>query len=211
MNELKLGLHPLSTADRAGLWSLIVIGAAIAIVNIALSVMRIFEVLLGESISVTADLSDYEPMMILEDGKGFPISIDTVTFHAERLPTDAAIAAIAQPALLILMTLGIAAAFGYLARNILRGRVFSRGNTAALVTAWSFGIVGMLPQPFLQWVVAAGALEEAGIPDLGANPAEVLSLQFSPFPFIALLIMIAITTHAFSVGTKIQRETEGLV
>ena len=212
MNEQALGLHPLKSADRSALWVLTIIGTVVAIVNVVFSVMRITEILSGRSIQITADLTGFEPTLTGTDpADAFPISVDTITFEVDSLSSGAMAAALAQPILLILMTLGIITAFVVLARNILRGRVFTRGNTAALVAAWSFGIVGIVPQPGLQWAVASSALADKRIPEFGPDPTEMLSMQFSPFPFIALVIMIAITTHAFSVGTKIQRETEGLV
>ncbi len=206
MNEQKLGPHPLSAADRGSLLFLLVIGAATAVSGIAFSVMRIFEVLLGESISVTADLSGNELGLTTDLDATLPVTVDTATFTVDSLPTAAFVSAITQPVLIIVMTLGISVSVAILARNILRGRVFTKGNTAALVTSWAFGVVGLVPQPALQWNIAEGALSQAGIDTTG-----LLGIQFSPLPFIALAILIAITTHAFSVGTKIQRETEGLI
>lgn len=206
MTEHTTGPHPLKPADRGALWFLIVIGAAVAITSIAFNVMRIFEVLLGEAIRVTADLSNYAPTFLNETDQGLPITIDSATFTVPHLPDDALIAAIVQPSLLILMTLGISVAFAVLARNVVRGRVFSYANTVALATGWGFAVVGFVPQPALQWRVATGALEEFGF-----EATQMLALHFQPFPFIALVIMLAITMHAFSTGTKLQRETEGLV
>ena len=200
------GPHPLSPADRGSLWFLLIVGAAVGLTSIVFSVMRIFEVLLGESIRVTAAFAPAEPVTLGAGDASVPIAIDTATFTMTHLPAGALVAAIAQPALLIVMALGMGGALAVLLRNILRGRVFTRGNTAALVTAWAFGLVGLVPQPVLEWIVASASLDE-----LGLDAAELLAMQFTPFPFIVTLILLAIATHAFSVGTKIQRETEGLV
>lgn len=198
--------HPLSAADRGALWFLLIIGAVLAVLMLVISTIRLSAVITGESIEVVANLSPEGSRILAEQSPDRGATIETVTFTVTHFASPALYAAIAQPALLIVVTLGIAAALGVLARNMLRGHVFRKTNTAAIVTAWAFAGVGTVIQPVLEFAVALGALEQ-----LGYDAARMLSIEISPAPFVAAVILIAITAHAFSVGTKIQRETEGLV
>ena len=100
----------------------------------------------------------------------------------------------------------VAAMLGLLVLGILRGVVFSRRHTMYVGTASIAAFFGIVLYPFFGNMAANGAF--AVLSD-GTFENVVLSVQ--PLTFIVAAFVAALATTVFSVGARLQRETEGLV
>ncbi|MBP6684648.1 MAG: hypothetical protein KA158_04425, partial [Leucobacter sp.] len=93
-----------------------------------------------------------------------------------------------------------------LGKRALRGVFFGRGNTALVVTAGFAAIFGVMLPPILGQMGTTEAL-------LDLSEGDYFSFGVSANPiylFVAIFIFGIIAT-AYTVGARIQRETEGLV
>src|SRR5690606_20753557 len=92
-------------------------------------------------------------------------------------------------------------------RSVLRGRIFSPGNTRLVVTAGIVALVGLGVAPALAGATASSALlkySEGAFTDVSLFQVEL-------FPFIIGAFAFATVATAFTIGARLQRETEGLV
>lgn len=190
----------MSRADVGALIALSVIGVAIALWAIVGAVVRIAELLGTGPISVAANFRDTEAT--LESGAS--VSVDAATLTVDALPGFARVAGIAQQASLSLAVVIIVGCLLLLARQVLRGRLFSRGNTALVAIAGISGALAAAAVPFLGGIVADGALQQS-------TGAGGLLFTIEPVPFFLGMFALAIICTAFSVGDRLQRDTEGLI
>lgn len=132
---------------------------------------------------------------------------------------------------MIVGIIGIAVGLGLVASNVLRGSEFRRGTAVAIGATWIIALITFTMQPMPTFVTAVetvarigagigagtstGASSETGSFDGGpgwAGLSELTpSVSFSILPWILFAIIGAITAHAFAVGAKLHRETEGLI
>jgi hypothetical protein len=99
-------------------------------------------------------------------------------------------------ALLLTLTIGI-----------LRGQIFSRRNTAIVTTAGTVTLVGLAGVPFFQNMVANGALARISDYTYDRGPVQVIDLPV----LLGAAFVAAVAGTVFSVGDRLQRDTEGLV
>lgn len=197
-----------SRTDALGILVFMVVGAGILIWTAIGSAARIMQVLLGEDVPVTARFIDTRvEAPIGPGGSPVPVELDTAILTPEELPGASVVAALLEPAVLLATVATVIVCLLILARNILRGRVFSRGNTVLVSVAGITGLVGFALVPMLGNMVANGAV--ARMSDYGFENTAVLAVE--PFPFIIAAFVFAIVATAFTVGHRLQRDTEGLV
>lgn len=197
-----------SRSDRIGIWIFIVAGVAIVAWSAYAALMRVLQVLLGEDVPVLASFIETRAEApIGPDGALVPVTLDTAYVTAEQLPAASVVAAIIEPLVAFLAVAVVVVCLILLARNTLRGRIFSRRNTALASTAGFTGLVGSALAPFFGNMVANGAV--ADISDRTFDRTTVLSIE--PFPYILAAFAIAIVVTAFGIGDRLQRDAEGLV
>ena len=91
-------------------------------------------------------------------------------------------------------------------RSTVSGRIFGRGRTALVATAGITGLLGFASVRFFDNMLANATV--ARITDNGIDNA-VMSVQ--PFTFILGAFVIALICTVFSIGDRLQRDTDGLV
>lgn len=190
----------MSRADAGALIAFSVIGALIAVGALVGAVIRIAEMLGSGPITVTAQVIDTE----VELANGASASVDTATLSVDALPGFARAAGIAQQASLSVAVVVIVICLLLLSRQVMRGRLFSRSNTVLVAIAGIAGALAAAAVPFLGAIVADGALQES-------TGAGELVFTLEPVTFWLGMFALAIILTAFSVGERLQRDTEGLV
>lgn len=134
-----------------------------------------------------------------------PLKLESATIVVPQL-SDGAAGASTMQAIITFGTITTAViCLALLALSVLRGRVFTRANTALITTAGMVGLVG------------AGSAEALG-GTASIEAFDVLSsgqgstwFAVEPGPYIIGAFAFAVILTAFSVGARMQRETEGLV
>ena len=216
--------HPLGAADRISLWAFLGLGALGAAAGVAVSVARIAEIVGTGEVAVKTEVLEASPQTLSD---GVAATVESITLTVSDLPASALAPAIAGPALMIVGIIGIAVGLGFVARNVLRGSVFSRGTAVAIGATWIIALITFIAQPMLGFMTAVETVAGIGTGtgtgtgsgtdsfDGGHGWAGLSELtpavSFSILPWIFLAIVGAITAHAFAVGAKLHRETEGLI
>lgn len=197
-----------STADRIGIWIFMIVGAAIVIWSAIAAAGRIVQVLRGEGIPASAHLIDIEAFApIGPDGAMLPVQVDTATVIATELSIAGFGAAILGPIVLFATIATVVICLTLLGRNSLRGQIFGRTNTRLLTAVGLTALVGFGISPVIDGMVANDAITRLSDGDFTGY--AVLVAQ--PLPFVLIAFTFGIVGTAYTVGAKIQRETEGLV
>lgn len=178
------------------------------VVAVIAAVLRVVEFLSGRPFNVDVLLPEHSVVSVPLGAENTAVSIAATsgTVSVSDLPTPALVAGIAAAAFLALTICIITACLIALAIASLRGQIFSRRNTALVVTAGLAGLIGFTLANLAQTMLANGALAHA-IGDSYAGPV----VEANPLVWILAAFVVAVVATAFSVGARIQRETEGLV
>ena len=130
----------------------------------------------------------------------------TGSIQVDSLTAPALIPGVAAPVLAAVTTIVVTGCLLALAASILRGSIFSRRNTALVVTAGITGLVGYSLANLANTMLANEAVRSAAGGELGTS-------VFAADPLVYLLasFTVAVVATAFAVGARLQRETEGLV
>jgi len=198
----------LSRGDSGALIGFCIAGALIAAYITVFSIMRIIQLARGVDVPVLVEfVSSKTPVDLpLSTGASIPGGVDSATITASELPAIAAVPGIIGQVAQILTIVIVIGCLIMLARSVLTGRVFSRRNTALVATAGISGLIGFAAVRFFDNMLANAAV--ARITDNGIDNA-VISVE--PFTFILGAFVIALITTVFSIGDRLQRDTEGLV
>ena len=195
-----------SRADRIATWNFIILGAIIVGWVLVHAVLRTIDLLSPGPIDVPAEfLGTVAQAPIGEDGSDVPVALDSAVLTVAELPTASVVAGVLEQALLVATVVTVVTCLILVTRGVLRGEVFSKRNTRLVATAGIAGLVGAAAVPFFGNMVANGAFSSLG----DFEDYAVMSIQ--PFPFVLAAFAIATVATAFTVGEKLQRETEGLV
>lgn len=197
----------LSRPDAAALIGFMVSGAIIAVWVVVTAVLRVLEVAPNRDVPVTA-VFDGTPAQapIGPDGAAVTVELATGRLIAPELPVASVAALVLEQIALVATVLVVVGALLWLTKNIVRGTIFSRTNTALVSTAGIAGLVGFCAVPFFANMGANGAF--AWISDRTFDNA-VMSVDL--FPLLLLAFIAALASTVFTVGARLQRETEGLV
>lgn len=197
----------ISRADAASMIFFMLAGVAIAVGSIVAAWIRIAEVLPGTDGPVLAEFAGtMADAPIGPDGSPVPVELATAYITAPRLPAASVAALVAQPLVAALAVVTVVVCLLVVTWSMLRGRVFSRGNTVLVTTAGMTGLVAYGLVPGLGNMGANGAF--AVISDrtfanvIGAVDVSGLFL----IGFVA-----ATATLVFTVGDRLRRDSEGLV
>jgi len=197
----------LSRPDAAALIGFMVSGAVIAVWVVVNAVRRVLEVVPNRDVPVTAVFDGTPAQAPLgPDGAAVTVELATARLIAPELPVASVIALVIEQVALVATVLVVVGALLWLTKNIVRGTIFSRTNTALVSTAGIVGLLGFCAVPFFANMGANGAF--AWISDRTFDNA-VMSVDL--FPLLLLAFIAALASTVFTVGDRLQRETEGLV
>lgn len=197
----------LSGADRVGVVVLMGAGVILAAITVIGAVIRLSEALGGGAIEVMAEFAGTPAQApIGVDGAPVTVGLDTAVLSVPDLPSASIAALAAQQLVLMTVVIVVTAMLVLLALGILRGVVFSKRHTVYVGTASVAGFLGISLYPFFGNMAANGAF--AALSD-GTFENVILTVQ--PLTFIVAAFVAALATTVFSVGARLQRETEGLV
>lgn len=193
----------ITRGDRVGIVVFIVAGAAIALWSTIAAAVRILEITRGTAVPVLVEFRGQDAGVTYAGGS-VDLQLDQATVVADLDPI-AIVPGILGQLMFLLAILTIVTTLVLLSRNILRGRVFSRGNTRLVMIAGIGGLVGFSLAHFFNTMLANAAIAQVA-PEL-----ENAVMSLAPFTFILAAFVIATVGTAFTVGDRLQRDTEGLV
>lgn len=197
----------LSRADRIGVVVLLGVGLVLAAITVVGAVVRLIESLGGGPIEVLAEFAGTPAEApIGVDGAPVTVALDTAILSVSDLPLASVISLVIQQLILVAAVLIVAVMLGLLALGILRGIVFSTRHTVYVGTASTAAFFGIVLYPFFGNMAANGAFAA-----LSGGTFENVVLSIQPLTFIVAAFIAALATTVFSVGARLQRETEGLV
>ncbi|MFF8187321.1 hypothetical protein ACF044_08675 [Microbacterium sp. NPDC016588] len=198
----------LSRGDTAGFLFFVVLGVGLAVWAVVHSVMRIVEVLPNRDVRVSAPFLDTVAQAPLgPDGAPVPVELGTGVIVAPELPIASLWALVIAEVLFAAVVVTVVVLLLLLTADILRGRIFSRRNTALVSVAGTVTLVGLAGVPFFQNMVANGALARMSDYTYDRGAVQVIDL---PTLFGAAFVA-ALAGTVFTVGDRLQRDTEGLV
>lgn len=196
-----------SLADRIGMTIFMLAGLGIVVTAAITTVARIVGVLQGSPLSVRV-----QPIGLQLDapigpgGATVPLQIETAAVTASPIPASAAGIEILSQIIRLGTIATVTVCLLVLTAKIFRGRVFGRGNTALATAAGIVGITGSGVALALNGAVGGAVLHELG-PDGGG----FVFLTADPAPLVLGGFALAVVLTAFTIGARLQRETEGLV
>ncbi len=193
--------------DRVAIWAFVVAGAAIVVFTAVQAVARVMAVLSQGPHEVFVALPP-EATVSVEVGTGKMLALTEAsgTIRVDTLPAPALIPGVAGPILAAVTTIVVTACLLALAASILRGSIFSRRNTALVVTAGITGLIGYSLANLASTMLANEAVRSAA----GENLATTV-FAADPLVYLLTAFTVAVVATAFAVGARLQRETEGLV
>lgn len=126
---------------------------------------------------------------------------------APELPVASLWALVIAEALFAVVVVTVVTLLLILVAGIIRGRIFSGRHTVLVVCAGVVSLAGLAGVPFFHNMVANGAL--ARISDY---TYERGSVQMVDLPLLfGAAFLVALASTVFTVGDRLQRDTEGLV
>lgn len=195
----------LARADRIVLYALAAVGAAIALLAVVGASIRTTAILGGpidvdvSFLSVPVDLQMGTSSLAVQMNSG-AVRVDQVSGAAAGFLIAAAITG-------ALCTVTFVLSLLIIARNLLRATPFCRSSTVAAVLALLAGILTTMLIPNLQMLGSAWAVTDtvdttfSGIA-IGGIAIEAIILTV----FAGVLLVVV-----FSIGDRLQRDTQGLV
>lgn len=198
----------LSRGDTGAMIGFCIAGVLIAAYITVYSILRIIELARGTDVPVLVEFAGPATSVdvALSTGGGIAVDLDSATITAAQLPAIASVPGIIGQVLQIVTIIVVIGCLILLARRTLDGRVFSRRSTALVATAGMTGLLGFAAVRFFDNMLANATV--AAVTDNGLDNA-VISVE--PFTFILAAFVIALITTVFSIGDRLQRDTDGLV
>ena len=140
------------------------------------------------------------------DGAVTEVVLEQAWITAPELPVASVWALVIQQIIQAVTVITVVVCLLLVVYSILRGTVFSRRNTGLVTTAGITSLIGFALVPFFGNMGANGAF--ANISD---RTFENVILSVDLLPFIVIAFVAALGGTVFTVGSRLQRETEGLV
>ncbi|WP_313545057.1 hypothetical protein [Leifsonia aquatica] len=196
-----------SKGDRASIVSFIVAGVVLAGWSIVQAVRTIVEAASNRDVRVLADFAGTTAQAPIGPGGSMrEVELATAYVTAPQLPVASFVALVLREILTAATVVGVIVCLAWLAINVLRGRIFSRANTALVAIASIYGLLAWAGIALLNTMVANGAIARISDRDFD-NAVMSIPLQ----PLLLLAFAAAIVATAFTVGDRMRRDTEGLV
>lgn len=197
----------LSRGDKAGLVAFCVAGAAIAVIFAVQTVARIVELARGTDVPVLIEfLGDRVDVPLGAGGSSIAVALDQATLTAASLPPIATVPGIIGQVIQFLTVVVVIGCLIVLSSGFFRGRIFSRRHTALVMTAGLTGLFGFAAARFFENMLA-----NATVNVVTDNAFDNAVIAVEPVPFVLAAFVLAVIGTAFTIGDRLQKETEGLV
>ena len=194
-----------SNSDRGALWATILVGVAAAGWMLVTAMLRIIEIVPNRDVPVSASFADTESALpVGDDGGTIAVVADRVTVFASDMAPITVFSLIAATVISAIATVVVIGAVCVLAREIIRGRAFSRRGVGAVGVAVLAAPIGWI----LHWLFSTMGTNGA-LAALGAFEASTPT-QITPTTLFAFFALVTLSA-SWVIGGRIQRETEGLV
>jgi hypothetical protein len=198
----------LSRGDTVSLLLFLAAGVGLAVWAVVQSVATIVQALPNRDVRVAMPFLDTAAEAPLgPDGAPAPVELGAGAIVAPELPLASLWALVIAEVLFAVVVVTVVALLLTLTIGILRGQIFSRRNTAIVAAAGTATLVGLAGVPFFQNMVANGALARISEYTYDRGPVQVIDLPV----LLGAAFVAAIAGTVFSVGDRLQRDTEGLV
>jgi hypothetical protein len=195
----------MSRGDKVSLIAFCIAGVLIVGFVTVHGILRIIQLARGVDVPVLVEFIDL-PVSTATDAGQIALNVDRAILTAPELPPIATVPGIIGVVVQILTIAVVVGCLILLSGSILRGRVFSRRNTALAMTAGIAGMFGFATSRFFDNMLA-----NATVNVVTDNALDNAVLTVEPFVFILAAFVIATIGTVFVVGDRLQRETEGLV
>lgn len=196
----------LSRGDIAALVGFCIAGAVIAMYFTVYSIIRIIELAGGQQVPVAVEFLGDSVDLPLSTGGTIAVALESGTIIAPQLPLIAIVPGIIAQVVQIITVVVVVACLILLARMTIGGRIFGRGRTALVATAGITGLLGFAAVRFFDNMLA-----NATVARLTDNAIDNAVITVEPFTFILAAFVVALITTVFSIGDRLQKDTEGLV
>lgn len=196
----------LSRGDIGALVGFCIAGVVIAMYFTVFSIVRIIELAGRQQVPVRVEFRGDSVDLPLSTGGSIPVGIESGTIVAPELPLVAMVPGIIAQVVQIITVVVVIACLIVLARTTIGGRIFGRGRTALVATAGITGLLGFSAVRFFDNMLA-----NATVSRIADNGIDNAVLTVEPFTFILAAFVVALVTTVFSIGDRLQKDTEGLV
>lgn len=198
----------LSRGDTGAMIAFCLAGALIAAVITVHSIVRIIELARGTNVPVLVEFiaSNTSVDVPLTSGGTVALGLDSATITAPQLTVVASVVGVIGQVAQIVTVIVVIGCLILLARSTLSGRIFGRRSTALVATAGITGLLGFSAVRFFDNMLA-----NATVADVTDNGLENAVMSVEPFTFILAAFVVALISTVFSIGDRLQRDTEGLV
>lgn len=198
----------LSRGDSVSLLLFLAVGVGLAVWAVVHSVVTIAEALPNRDVRVAMPFVDTVAQAPLgPDGAPVPVELGSGAIIAPELPLASLWALVIAEVLFAAVVTTVVALLLVLTIGILRGQIFSRRNTAIVTVVGTVTLVGLAGVPFFQNMVANGALARISEYGYDRGPVQTIDLPI----LLGAAFVAAVAGTVFSVGDRLQRDTEGLV
>lgn len=199
--------HVPAKADRVTLVVLMLLGAAIIVASAVSFVSATVGILGPGPHTITPIFSDLSGKLPLgPNGADVSASVSAATVEIPELVAPATGFLIAEAAVQFIALTTVIVCLLVLGRRALRGQFFGRANTALIVTTGFSAIFGFMLPPILGQMGTTEALL-----DLSEGSFFNFMVTLNPVELFIAIFVFGIIATAYTVGSRIQRETEGLV
>lgn len=196
-----------SRADRIGIWAFMLAGVGIVAWAVVGAALRIAEALTARDVRVLAEFAGTPAEApIGPDGAAATVELDRAFLFTDELPMASLVALVTAEVVFAVTVAVVVACLLLLSAATLRGQVFSRRNTRLVGTAGVVGLLGSAAVPFFGNMAANGAFAR-----ISERTFENVVMAVDLMPYVLGAFIVAIISTAFSVGERLQRDTEGLV
>jgi hypothetical protein len=197
----------LSRGDRASIVVFMIAGASLVVWAIVTAALRINSALESTSVSVLGQFAGTPAQAPIGPGGSLiEIELNSAVLTTSELPTASLVSLVIAEIIAAATVAIVVACLLLLSVSILRGHIFSRRNTALVATAGITGLVGAAASPFFANMAANGAF--AAISD---REFDNVIFSVEPLPYVLGAFVIALVATAFTIGERLQRDTDGLV
>lgn len=138
-------------------------------------------------------------------GTAIPVALDRGVVTIAELGTPGIVTGILGQVVFTVTVVGVVTCLIALSANLMRGRVFSRTNTTLVITGGLIGLIGSAAAGLCDNMLANSAMAQL------VEKPDTAVISIEPFPFILAAFAFAAIGTAFTVGARLQRDTEGLV
>jgi len=197
----------LRRGDIISLWIFIAAGIAVAGTTIFFAAWRIIDVATGGPLSVHAAFSGTTGTApIGPDGATRDVIVEQALIRPSTLSPAGVGALVIQQVVLAVTVSALVACLLAVTVSVMRGQVFSQRNTRMVAGAGFAGLAAMFGVPFFGNMVANDAFRDIS----GGSFNNVVMSADLP-ALILVGFIVAMATTVFSVGDRLQHETDGLV